>query len=156
MRRTLLVAISVLLTASAAQAHEFLIYFEPDSATVPARYSQVIADAACYAQATSYDRVVVTAHSDEAEASTNPGLSRRRAEAVRNLLVGQGVRPEHVSLEGLETQRPAVAGTAGSEALNRRALITHLVGNAAQGGRHPCLEGVYRRAEPPPLSPNTP
>lgn len=59
--------------------------------------------AAAIRRSCALKRVVVQGHTDESE---NPGLGERRAQAVRDYLVGKGVDAALLSMEGLGATRP--------------------------------------------------
>ncbi|KQP22406.1 DotU family type VI secretion system protein [Pseudorhodoferax sp. Leaf267] len=77
--------------------------------------------------------VLVTGHSDSSPIRTarfpsNWHLSQERAQAVRDLLVTQGVAPERVRAEGRADAEPLVPNdSAGNRALNRRVEVTLMV-----------------------------
>lgn len=59
-----------------------------------------------------YELVEVQGHSDErGDEAHNRALSRRRAEAVVDYLVGEGVEGERLRAEGYGSSRPAVQGS---------------------------------------------
>jgi len=68
------------------------------------------------------DRVRIAGHTDSTgSASHNEELSLRRAQAVREVLVSRGVKPEQMLVQGLgETKPVADNGTAVGRAQNRR------------------------------------
>jgi outer membrane protein OmpA-like peptidoglycan-associated protein len=67
--------------------------------------------------------IVVIGHTDLVGADTvNDPLSRKRAEAVRALLIARGVQPENVVAIGRGSREPLVP-TVGDEPRNRRAEI---------------------------------
>ncbi|BDG10183.1 OmpA family protein [Anaeromyxobacter paludicola] len=70
----------------------------------------------------SDDRVQVVGHTDNTgKASTNEQLSERRAQAVKEVLVGRGVQPAQITALGRgQTQPIADNGSAAGRAKNRR------------------------------------
>ena len=69
--------------------------------------------------------VVVEGHTDRhGPEAYNQGLGQRRAEAVRNRLVQEGVDPERIEVISYGETRPVATGTdAASSAKNRRAVV---------------------------------
>ena len=70
--------------------------------------------------------IIITGYTDrEGGVGSNQELSRRRAEAVRALLEGQGIKPESVEVRAFGETRQAVATPDGvAEARNRRVKIS--------------------------------
>ena len=77
-------------------------------------------------------RIVIAGHTDsDGSEAANQDLSVRRAEAVRNVLVSQGVSPARITTMGFgETQPVADNNTAAGKQLNRRVVITLTPANA--------------------------
>lgn len=71
-------------------------------------------------------RIMVAGHTDsDGSEAFNQDLSIKRAEAVRNALVSQGVSPARITTMGFgETQPVADNSTAAGKQLNRRVVIT--------------------------------
>ena len=70
-------------------------------------------------------RVVVEGHADaRGSKRVNLGLSKQRAQAVKNALIARGVEPERVSVRWFGERKPAVVGQGDAAwAANRRAEI---------------------------------
>ena len=68
------------------------------------------------------DRIRIQGHTDSTgPAAHNEELSKRRAQSVREVLVGRGVKPEQMLVEGVGEARPvADNATASGRAKNRR------------------------------------
>ena len=68
------------------------------------------------------DRIRIQGHTDSTgSAAHNEELSKRRAQSVREVLVGRGVKPEQMLVEGVGEARPvADNSTASGRAKNRR------------------------------------
>ena len=124
-------AAALLLAGRPASAHEFLIYFDRGSASVPPRYHPVVTDAARYVSPEGTAAVVVHAHADSlGSSSDNQALSRRRAEAIAEMLERAGVPRRRIELRPYGETMPAVpAGEAAAEPLNRRAVIAPPTGD---------------------------
>lgn len=122
----LIAAAGILLVGRPAFAHEFLIYFDRGSATVPPRYHHVVTDAARYVSPAGTAAVVIHAHADGlGSAADNQALSRRRAEAIAEMLERLGVPRPRIVLRSYGETMPAVAaGDGADEPLNRRAVIS--------------------------------
>lgn len=77
-------------------------------------------------------RIMVAGHTDgDGSETMNQDLSVRRAEAVRNALVSQGVSAARITTMGFgETQPVADNNTAAGKQLNRRVVVTIVPQNA--------------------------
>jgi outer membrane protein OmpA-like peptidoglycan-associated protein len=77
-------------------------------------------------------RIMVAGHTDgDGSETMNQDLSERRAENVRNALIGQGVSPSRIRTAGFgETQPIADNSTEAGKQLNRRVIITIVPQNA--------------------------
>jgi OmpA-OmpF porin, OOP family len=116
-------------TALAAQPippADFTLYFESDSNVLTpqsqAAFEGVFQDIARRKAA----EVVATGNTDTmGDLVYNDGLSRQRAEAVRDLLVARGIRPEDIVVAG-RGERELLVPTPDEtpEARNRRVIIT--------------------------------
>jgi OOP family OmpA-OmpF porin len=85
----------------------------------------VVSEAANYAKGGNATRIVVVGHTDTSGSTTyNVRLSERRAKAVADALVGQGVAQTTLSVDWKGESMPAVAtGDGVKEPLNRRSTI---------------------------------
>ena len=117
--------------AATAQEAELLgqtvIYFDFDTARVRPEYSEVLAAHARYLAADSTRDVRLEGHADErGSREYNIGLGERRAQAVRQVLMLQGVSPAQITTVSYGEERPAVEGS-GEEAWarNRRVEIVY-------------------------------
>ncbi len=101
------------------------ILFDVDSTVVKSNSVSDIAAIADNLQEYPNSTVQVLGHTDNTgAASYNRQLSRERAQAVKNILVGNGVRGSRVRVRGLgETQPIATNSTAEGRAQNRRVEI---------------------------------
>jgi outer membrane protein OmpA-like peptidoglycan-associated protein len=114
------------LAARPLAPRNFTLYFISDSDRLTeesrAAFEEVFAEVARRPAA----EVVVTGHTDRAaEADYNDSLSLKRAEAVRQLLVGRGLPADSVIAAGRGEREPLVASADGvREARNRRVEIT--------------------------------
>jgi len=73
------------------------VFFEFDSARVPAGTSDNLATAAEWSKAHPQDRLVLDGNADAVGSSTyNVGLALRRAESVQEKLIGLGVDPDRI------------------------------------------------------------
>lgn len=77
-------------------------------------------------------RIMIAGHTDsDGSEASNQALSERRADAVRNALVSQGVSPARITTMGFgESQPIADNNTAAGKQLNRRVVITIVPLNA--------------------------
>ena len=120
-----IVAGGLLAAGRPAAAHEFLIYFDRGSALVPPRYHPIVADAARYVSPAGTAPVVIHAHADSlGSTADNAALSRRRAEAIAEMLGRLGVPRARIALKPYGETAPAVAAGDADEPLNRRAVIS--------------------------------
>lgn len=103
----------------------FQVYFDWDEATISPAARRIIAAAAQRAQELPETALLVIGHADRSgPAAYNEGLSRRRAEAVREVLVENGVDPERIRLEARGELEPVVpTGDGVREPQNRRVVI---------------------------------
>lgn len=108
------------------QESEARIFFDFDKATLKPAAREVLADVVQDMRSNAQLRAELVGHADSTgPANYNMGLSRRRAEAVRNYLVGQGIPAAHLSLDWKgETQPIAPNTTRAGRAQNRRVEIT--------------------------------
>ena len=79
----------------------FLVFFDFDKATLTPRALDIVRQAAEVAKSGQNTRVTCTGHTDTSgSASYNLALSLRRANAVKNALVKEGVSAEAISVVG--------------------------------------------------------
>ena len=95
------------------------------SASLQAGARAQVAAVAAYAQAMDLGRVQVVGHTDsQGEAQANLALSRRRADAVRAVLLEAGLNPGQVQASGRGAADPvADNATPAGRARNRRVHI---------------------------------
>jgi outer membrane protein OmpA-like peptidoglycan-associated protein len=103
----------------------YVVFFDVGKATVSARGLATIREAATAARKPDVKAIEVTGHSDRAGSDrSNEALSLRRARAVRDLLVKQGVPKAIISVQGLGETKPFMATEDGARAPeNRRVEI---------------------------------
>jgi outer membrane protein OmpA-like peptidoglycan-associated protein len=106
-------------------APAFIVYFDFDKSTLTDTALDTIGLAAQAYRNKGGARVTATGHTDTAGPDQyNMALSLRRANAVKDQLVHDGVRPEDISVIGLGETQPAVqTGDGVREAQNRRVEI---------------------------------
>jgi OOP family OmpA-OmpF porin len=99
--------------------------FAPQSSTISASAEPMLDSVATALQADPRLVVEIIGHADDASSQTaNIQLSAARADAVRNVLLRHGVRPEQLQARGAgETGAPSAGGPAQSSAENRRTEI---------------------------------
>ncbi len=109
--------------AAPAQAEPFLVFFDNDSTDITADSAAVIALAADVARASGAAGIAIVGHTDTTgSAAYNEALSVRRAEAVRDALVNNGVTINSVTVEGRGQADQLVSTADGvAEERNRRA-----------------------------------
>jgi outer membrane protein OmpA-like peptidoglycan-associated protein len=103
----------------------FLVFFDFDKSTLTPRAIDIVREAARVAKAGQNAKVTCTGHTDTVgPARYNMALSLRRANAVKDQLVHDGVRVEDISVVGLGETSPLVpTGDGVREAQNRRVEI---------------------------------
>jgi peptidoglycan-associated lipoprotein len=113
---------------SAADLQNRTIYFDFDSSEIKPEYNDVIAAHARYLVANSNVRVRLEGNTDErGSREYNIGLGERRAQAVRQALMLQGVPDAQITTVSYGEERPAVTGhTEAAWAKNRRVDIVYL------------------------------
>ncbi len=110
-------------------ASSFTVYFEFNKADLTADARKIVNQAAASAKH-GPARIEVNGYTDMAgTAQYNLGLSKRRADAVRALLVADGIAPKRISEKAYGKANPAVPTPDGvREPRNRRAVV--LIGAA--------------------------
>lgn len=103
----------------------YVIFFDIGKASISARGAATISEAAAAARKPGVTSVEVTGHTDRAGSDRiNEALSLRRARAVRDLLVKQGVPGGTISVQGLGESKAFMATEDGARAPeNRRVEI---------------------------------
>lgn len=112
--------------AGGAQAQR-TVYFEFDSASVPADSRPVVESQARYLNDHPGTVTLLEGHADErGTREYNIGLGDQRAYAVRQLLIAYGVSPQQIQTVSYGEERPAAMGhDERSYALNRRVEFTY-------------------------------
>jgi OOP family OmpA-OmpF porin len=103
----------------------YIVYFDWDRADIRPDAAAVIADVVHDAGTLGNPPISVTGHTDlSGSVDYNMGLSLRRADAVRDALIGGGVSPDQITTAGRGEAEPAVPTADGvREQANRRAEI---------------------------------
>lgn len=104
-----------------------VIYFEFDSSEVRAQDQDIVAAHAIRLNDDSFVRVRLEGHADErGSREYNIGLGERRAQAVRQLLMIQGVNASQIQTVSFGEERPDALGSSESDyARNRRVEIKY-------------------------------
>lgn len=110
---------------AAEAARTYLVFFDWDRADLTPRARQVVGEAARATTRTQVTRIEVNGYTDASgTAGYNRGLSVRRAEAVANELVRDGVPRAAIGTQGFGETNPLVPTAAGvREPQNRRVEI---------------------------------
>ncbi|MEM8935423.1 MAG: OmpA family protein [Pseudomonadota bacterium] len=105
---------------------DFVVYFDYDKSNLTPQASTLIAEAASRALANDIETVVVEGHTDTSGGSAyNEALSQRRAAAVRNALIANGVSADSIRVETYGETAPAKPTADGvREPLNRRSEVS--------------------------------
>ncbi|MBK6599027.1 MAG: peptidoglycan-associated lipoprotein Pal [Proteobacteria bacterium] len=104
-----------------------IIYFDYDSADIRADSQEIVTAHARYLANNAGTRVRLEGHADErGSREYNIGLGERRAQAVRRVLLLQGVAETQLSTVSYGEERPAVAGSDDDAyAQNRRVEVIY-------------------------------
>ncbi len=113
---------------TAPQLQQRTIYFDFDSSEIKPEYNDTIAAHARYLVANPNIRVRLEGNTDErGSREYNIGLGERRAQAVRQALMLQGVADSQITTVSYGEERPAVTGhNEAAWAKNRRVDIVYL------------------------------
>ena len=106
-------------------ARTYLVFFDWDRANLTARARQIVAEAASASTRVQVTRIEVAGHADRSGSDRyNQGLSVRRAQAVADELVRDGVARESITTQGFGERQPLVPTADGvREPHNRRVEI---------------------------------
>ena len=104
---------------------DFTVYFEWDKADITPEARDLISAAASKAEKCTITLATVTGYTDRSgNKRYNLGLSKRRAEAVRDALVSDGVDAGVITIDYKGEADPAVQTPDGArEPLNRRSVV---------------------------------
>ena len=104
-----------------------VIYFDFDSSEVRAADQDLVAAHAIQLNDNSYASVRLEGHADErGSREYNIGLGERRAQAVRQMLMIQGVNASQIQTVSFGEERPEAMGSSeGDYAQNRRVVINY-------------------------------
>ena len=103
------------------------IYFDYDSSEIKPEYVAVMRTHAAYVGGKAGTRITLEGHTDErGTREFNLALGDQRAEAVRRVMIADGVRPEQIATLSYGEERPADPGHGEpSWRLNRRVVIQY-------------------------------
>jgi outer membrane protein OmpA-like peptidoglycan-associated protein len=106
-------------------ATSYIVFFDFNKSSLTAEAARIVAEAATAAKEKGEVRLLVVGHTDTVgSASYNQALSERRADAVRDALVSEGIDGGDIAIEGRGFSEPLVAtGPGVREPQNRRAVI---------------------------------
>jgi peptidoglycan-associated lipoprotein len=110
-----------------AELDSRVIYFEFDRADVLPEFNAVLEAHGAYLATNSNVRLRLEGHADErGSREYNIGLGERRAQAIRQILILQGVATMQLSTVSYGEERPAVLGSDDEAwALNRRVELVY-------------------------------
>lgn len=113
-------------TAAAAPGASYTVYFDWDSWTLSAQALTTLQSAIDAARAGRQATIGIVGHTDTSGSSAyNQGLSVRRANVVKDVLVQMGARPEAIQASGLgESDLAVQTGDGVREPKNRRSVVT--------------------------------
>jgi outer membrane protein OmpA-like peptidoglycan-associated protein len=103
----------------------FIVFFDFNQSDLTVQAQSIVADAVRIAKSSGFVRVHVTGHTDTVGSdSYNQALSIRRAQAVKDEMVHDGLDADGISVEGMSFRDPLVTtGPGVREPQNRRAVI---------------------------------
>ncbi len=106
---------------------DVIIYFEFDKSEILGEYDSVLTQLALYLANNSQTRIRLEGHTDErGTREYNIGLGERRAQAVRQVLMIQGVAARQITTVSFGEERPAREGSnESSYGMNRRVEPTY-------------------------------
>ncbi len=104
-----------------------ILYFDFDSDRLRQESYNVVSAHAAELRNNPSRGVILEGHTDDrGSREYNIGLGERRAKAVSNLMVADGVNPNQIRIVSYGKERPAVGGTdEGARAQNRRVEIIY-------------------------------
>ena len=98
-----------LLALQPAAPESFVLEFQPGSSTLTPESQTRLPEVIKAAQGRAGGEIVVTGHTDrQGTLEANDALSLQRAQAVRDLLIGQGFKPELIEAVGRGEREPVV------------------------------------------------
>ncbi len=102
------------------------VYFGYDSSELDSDALELLQDQVAWLKQYSDVAVTIEGHCDErGTREYNLALGEKRAQAVKNYLIGLGISPDRVSTISYGKERPAVVGSNdGAWAQNRRSVTT--------------------------------
>jgi outer membrane autotransporter protein len=108
-----------------APVKTFIVFFDFNKSDLTPEAQNVVSEAVKAANETGAVRILITGHTDTVGSdSYNQALSQRRADAVKGLMIHEGMRAEEISTVGKSFHDPLVAtGPDVREPQNRRAVI---------------------------------
>ena len=100
------------------------VYFETDKHNINSASAFTLESQANWLKSTPGFQIIVEGHCDErGTREYNLALGEKRAQAVKNYLIGLGINPDRVSTISYGKERPAVVGSNdGAWAQNRRSV----------------------------------
>ena len=108
-----------------APVKNFIVFFDFNKANLTSDALAIVQDAVKTAKSGNMVKVLITGHTDTVGShSYNQGLSERRAEAVKDEMVTEGLDGSQISTVGKSFDDPLVpTGPGVREPQNRRAVI---------------------------------
>ena len=102
------------------------VFFGYDSSDLDSDALELLQDQVAWLKQNSGVSVTIEGHCDErGTREYNLALGEKRAQAVKNYLIGLGINPDRVSTISYGKERPAVVGSNdGAWAQNRRSVTT--------------------------------
>ena len=114
-------------SSTGGRPEEVVIYFEFDKSEILNEYNDVLTQHALYLADNTQIRIRLEGHTDErGTREYNIGLGERRAQAVRQILMIQGVSASQITTVSFGEERPVREGsTESAYAKNRRVEIVY-------------------------------
>jgi len=103
----------------------FIVFFDFDKSNLTEKAQEVVTEAVKTAKSQGMVRVLITGHTDTVGSDAyNQALSERRANAVKDEMVSEGMDSSTIAIEGKSFHDPLVpTGPGVREPQNRRAVI---------------------------------
>ncbi len=110
-----------------APVKTFIVFFDFDKSNLTAEAQSVVTEAVAAAKTNGWVKLMVTGHTDTVGSDTyNQALSERRADAVKDEMVRQGMDGSGITTQGKSFHDPLVGtGPGVREPQNRRAVIEY-------------------------------
>ena len=125
------------------------VFFGDRSAELGSRARSLLAAQARWLKQVPHATVIVEGHADDqGSAAFNQELAARRAQAVRERLIAEGIDASRITLEVHGRQRPVALCSDGECAAQNRRVVTSLKGTRAATGAIEPRTGMANESRP--------